>query len=176
MQGKTCLRMTICNGAGTAALLILRRMGVFDPPDALFMLVLFLVRPVPPLACSSIYTAMALQLGPGHGCGNTRPPKMKHHMITTLLLCLAACSFKAWMILIYAAGACHPNCRQCADSCHAAEEWRGRSELYAVLAVCHEHYHPPAAPSAILSAHIRAIVILLINKPALLVQSATLEE
>ena len=31
--------------AGTAALLLLRRAGVFDPPDALFMLVLFLVRP-----------------------------------------------------------------------------------------------------------------------------------
>ena len=50
--------MRVCNGAGTAALLILRRMGVFDPPDALFMLVLFLVRTISLLACPSIYTAM----------------------------------------------------------------------------------------------------------------------
>ena len=54
--------MRVCNVAGTAALLILRRMGVFDPPDALFMLVLFLVRPVPPLACPSMFTAIS-QLG-----------------------------------------------------------------------------------------------------------------
>ena len=52
--------MRVCNGAGTAALLILRRMSVFDPPDALFMLVLFLVRDMPPAACPSIYTAMLL--------------------------------------------------------------------------------------------------------------------
>ena len=55
IQGQVCdSRVRVCNGAGTAALLILRRMGVFDPPDALFMLVLFLVRPVSPLACQNV--------------------------------------------------------------------------------------------------------------------------
>ena len=62
--------MRVCNGAGTAALLILRRMGVFDPPDALFMLVLFLVRTSPPAAGPSIHTAMVSQLGLRHGCRN----------------------------------------------------------------------------------------------------------
>ena len=56
--------MRVCNGAGTAALLLLRRMGVFDPPDALFMLVLFLVCLSPPPACPSVSRAIMPQLGP----------------------------------------------------------------------------------------------------------------
>ena len=39
-----CVFLRVCHACtGTAALLLLRRAGVYDPPDKLFMLVLFLV-------------------------------------------------------------------------------------------------------------------------------------
>ena len=81
------------------------------------------------------------------------------HDLHQLLPSVAACSCRERMTFVCAAGACHPDCRQCADACHTAEEWRGGSELYAILAVYHEHNHPPTASSAVLSAHIRAFVI-----------------
>ncbi|CAL5223347.1 g5851 [Coccomyxa viridis] len=45
--GVSAFRLIIIPLAGTAALLLLRKAGVFDPPDALFMLVLFLGHATP---------------------------------------------------------------------------------------------------------------------------------